>query len=1324
MDLVLEPDGGRSEQQQQPQRSDRTARDSPGPSTPERAMERQLIQKAEQLERSFADAFSDLRAEDAAAGQEEPQEERRDDTRREVARPRAKAKKVQAKGFGTGRHVETRMGSPPRATGRPSSRGRPAARSKLGSPSRSLASPPKRAKSRSKSRGRNSPAREKKQLLEQIDATRQAGMEELDQRWQRALRLTRDETDSVRNELVAVQGYTLKEHQRRLAEMNAVRDQCARAQDSSREVKEALQQHAERAEQQQTAYFDRLVKLEASVRAATSGSWQRELAAHTQAQGEKHREIGAQMSAVTASVVQLQAKLLSDSTDHRASLGSLEDLTKLAMQQSTTALSQHTTLAAEISLVREQHEAKHSTLTTSLGSLSSQQREDAMTPRGVSADAHAQALEALGDGLRSEMAEMMGLHRLEMTTAAAQSPRDGKRVQDRQTQLLETCDGLRTENIELASSVEQLATLVSSLTERCDQMQSDLQTTAVTVQRLPQEPHYSGAIEFGQLDLRMQTENARMMATIEAYDKKIGERLAETSAELSQRLDLLSERQASSSTAADEGRPASSGLQLGLDIETAAAVESASTTEALVTIGQKHAEQVEEAARLQSEIAAASPRAAAAHEQLKSETQAQAEAQTLLLLEQLEQRVNQRTDECSRECAAKIQTLQDGLTDATMSGSIGEDTSLGLGDMLDEQHRHFTALCAKLEGKITKLALSTQQQQQPKPLDGGQERLDELEARCVELAEQISTAAATSAAAAAAAAPAASAPSPAAPAAAPSVGVSKEEGTRLAARLTALEEASERFGDTAAQLKEALASQSAEQEEKLQGLSTAIAGHYNHFEEMNTELFEACHETETGMSAIGRDCAKICQQQGQRLSLLDQKIARQAAVLQRIATLASTTASRSGKTAGLTAAQRRPEPEPEPELVQPPGGEEFSVTFTKRAALGIKFSPHKPTRSVQVVTVNPGTQAEDHAELKPGLTLIAVAGTSVVGMPYPKVIETIKAQKSRPLTCVFRGSADVSSASSSHAHAAGRERRASLDAEEPVEDVLARADDDAVQEALLREAARLIEWKVGDTVDIDTADGVEKGAVILGPAVGGDAAQMRVKFPDGSVDDWDIEDFLVPRAGAAATATTAGDRDRASGGSAGGGSAAAAAAGATGEAAAVALQHELMQHGTRNVAKINRLRRASQASNSKTDPTLTSSTRKEAEAGGGRSPTAEEAMAAAVAAIDEEAAAGEGEGPDEEGEGEEDDLESLAAQLEADGAADDTTIDLEAMAAALGDDTAAAAGEGMAELDMENLDMDLEAMAAELTADGDDDDDDDDLDLEAMAAALDDDDAD
>ena len=64
MDLVLEHDGGRGEQQQ-PQQSDRTARDSPGPSTPERAMERQLIQKAEQLERSFADAFSDLRAEDA-----------------------------------------------------------------------------------------------------------------------------------------------------------------------------------------------------------------------------------------------------------------------------------------------------------------------------------------------------------------------------------------------------------------------------------------------------------------------------------------------------------------------------------------------------------------------------------------------------------------------------------------------------------------------------------------------------------------------------------------------------------------------------------------------------------------------------------------------------------------------------------------------------------------------------------------------------------------------------------------------------------------------------------------------------------------------------------------------------------------------------------------------------------------------------------------------------------------------------------------------------------------------------------------------------------
>jgi hypothetical protein len=60
----------------------------------------------------------------------------------------------------------------------------------------------------------------------------------------------------------------------------------------------------------------------------------------------------------------------------------------------------------------------------------------------------------------------------------------------------------------------------------------------------------------------------------------------------------------------------------------------------------------------------------------------------------------------------------------------------------------------------------------------------------------------------------------------------------------------------------------------------------------------------------------------------------------------------------------------------------------------------------------------------------------------------------------------------------------------------------------LESEAALTKWKVGDTVDVDTEDGTEKGAVIIGPAQGGDETQMRVRFADGTVDDWDTEDFI------------------------------------------------------------------------------------------------------------------------------------------------------------------------------------------------------------------------
>ena len=58
---------------------------------------------------------------------------------------------------------------------------------------------------------------------------------------------------------------------------------------------------------------------------------------------------------------------------------------------------------------------------------------------------------------------------------------------------------------------------------------------------------------------------------------------------------------------------------------------------------------------------------------------------------------------------------------------------------------------------------------------------------------------------------------------------------------------------------------------------------------------------------------------------------------------------------------------------------DISVTFTENGSLGLKFTLDKTTGKVQVIGVNPGTQAEKHSQLKPGLTLLAVGATTVLG---------------------------------------------------------------------------------------------------------------------------------------------------------------------------------------------------------------------------------------------------------------------------------------------------------------------------------------------------------
>lgn len=67
-------------------------------------------------------------------------------------------------------------------------------------------------------------------------------------------------------------------------------------------------------------------------------------------------------------------------------------------------------------------------------------------------------------------------------------------------------------------------------------------------------------------------------------------------------------------------------------------------------------------------------------------------------------------------------------------------------------------------------------------------------------------------------------------------------------------------------------------------------------------------------------------------------------------------------------------------------------------------------------------------------------------------------------------------------------------------------DQEEQEEAELEEAES--PWKKGMLISISTEDGTEKDVKILGPAESGNKQEMCVKFRDGTIDDWEIEEFV------------------------------------------------------------------------------------------------------------------------------------------------------------------------------------------------------------------------
>jgi hypothetical protein len=76
----------------------------------------------------------------------------------------------------------------------------------------------------------------------------------------------------------------------------------------------------------------------------------------------------------------------------------------------------------------------------------------------------------------------------------------------------------------------------------------------------------------------------------------------------------------------------------------------------------------------------------------------------------------------------------------------------------------------------------------------------------------------------------------------------------------------------------------------------------------------------------------------------------------------------------------------------------FSITFVDSGKLGLKIEPLQ--ERLQVVAVNPGTQAERYEQLRPGLVLTTIAGRSIHGESYAESMESLKVA-GRPLALGF-----------------------------------------------------------------------------------------------------------------------------------------------------------------------------------------------------------------------------------------------------------------------------------------------------------------------------------
>ena len=89
------------------------------------------------------------------------------------------------------------------------------------------------------------------------------------------------------------------------------------------------------------------------------------------------------------------------------------------------------------------------------------------------------------------------------------------------------------------------------------------------------------------------------------------------------------------------------------------------------------------------------------------------------------------------------------------------------------------------------------------------------------------------------------------------------------------------------------------------------------------------------------------------------------------------------------------------ELTTKDSQEQLTLAFVKPGPLGIRFLQQKGSQRVCVMGIKPGTQAQDHPQLRPGLLLDAIGTMDVRTMPYAAVVKAFRDHPERPLHLTF-----------------------------------------------------------------------------------------------------------------------------------------------------------------------------------------------------------------------------------------------------------------------------------------------------------------------------------